>query len=563
MRAIFISLVAGVLGWAGLAVHGQEVTIAADEFNRLDTFEAHLLSKADRAFAARDYRSAAPGYDAFLLEYPKSQATAYAILRKGRSLELDLKRFDAIKTYAEVLDYFPNAVNYAAAALFHQGICHWENGDIEPAIKAWVEMVRDEDYQHHFLAAGALMRLGENFFKQGKPAEGVKYYEQAALEFRRKNSAVANAAIARVVWYYVRQLPDQEKLWAFYEKAETFEGSPGKPSEQNYWGRVRGAISSHGSFPDTEKDARDKYYRYWSGMMEGKFLDWDDFQIDLAGYRRAYENDQAKWVERMDQQFKRLEKAEDYNRVLRWLSFFAEIKPKAQEYYGKLDFAKMTAPQIQQLMQILFEQVRDVGMAKNAFTKLPLGKMSDGEKVNLARYFWSRDESLVELVCQYISDKELGRMELLRCYHARRNLAKGLPLANEMAGIPARSKEAYWMKAEMLQSASKFEEAIVAYQAVDNPPQNLWRIVECYLAAKKSDQALAQLREIENFFQDQAPEAAMRIANVYSDRGDRTQQVATLRGVMKKYPKSAQSSAAHLALARLGVLRIHGGVDAE
>jgi len=114
-----------------------------------------------------------------------------------------------------------------------------------------------------------------------------------------------------------------------------------------------------------------------------------------------------------------------------------------------------------------------------------------------------------------------------------------------------------------LQSASKFEEAIVAYQAVDNPPQNLWRIVECYLAAKKSDQALAQLREIENFFQDQAPEAAMRIANVYSDRGDRTQQVATLRGVMKKYPKSAQSSAAHLALARLGVLRIHGGVDAE
>ena len=73
---------------------------------------------------------------------------------------------------------------------------------------------------------------------------------------------------------------------------------------------------------------------------------------------------------------------------------------------------------------------------------------------------------------------------------------------------------------------------------------------------------MAQLREVEGFFQKEAPEAGMRIAAAYRDTGDQKQYIAALRGVMKKYPASGQSSEAHQELERLGV-KIGGGVDAE
>ena len=83
-------------------------------------------------------------------------------------------------------------------------------------------------------------------------------------------------------------------------------------------------------------------------------------------------------------------------------------------------------------------------------------------------------------------------------------------------------------------------------------PQNLGRTAP----------AVTQLREIESFFKDQAAEAALRIAYVYRDAKAQDRYVSALRGVLKKYPKSSQSSEAHQRLEELGV-RIGGGVDAE
>ena len=36
-----------------------------------------------------------------------------------------------------------------------------------------------------------------------------------------------------------------------------------------------------------------------------------------------------------------------------------------------------------------------------------------------------------------------------------------------------------WKKAEMLQAAKRYSEAVAAYELAGNPPANLWRIVEC------------------------------------------------------------------------------------
>lgn len=548
---------------AGLAVGwAQEASLSQDDFKQLDTFEGHELAKADRLFAAKDYRSGGAAYEAFLIQYPKSKATAYAILRKGRCLHLGNKRFEAIKAYTEVLDYFPNAINYAGAALYYIGACHSENGNIEDAMKAWTEMARDADYRKHFLAAGALNGLAGNLVKQGKFGEAATYYEQAAVDFRRSNPDVARDAIFNALRVRIRFQPDQPKLREFYEKVDTFAQNPGKPDDKDYWAHIRLVIQHHfGAFNDQEIKERDKFYRYWADQMEGKFADWDDFQIDLAAYRRVYEADTGKWIDRLDRQFRNHQKAGDFGRIVKWIHLYATQKPKVQEYYAKLDFAKMTNRQIQDLMRILFDKVGDAAMARNVFGKIRLDQLNDTEKSGLARSLWDNNEdALIETACRSMTDKDRGLMDLLRYYEYRRNAGKGLPLANDAVKIPAVAKEAFWLKANLLYHAGKFADAIGAYQAADNPPHNLWRIVECQLALQKRDAALAQLREIENFFVDQAPAAALRIAYLF--QSDKTQFVKLLRGVMKKYPKSGQSSTAHRELEALGV-PIGGGVDAE
>ena len=538
----------------------REASISSEDFNRLDTFEGHELTKADQAFAAKDYRNAGAAYEAFLLQYPKSTATAYAVLRKARCLHLGNKRFEAVKAYTEVLDYFPNALNYAAPALYYLGVCHAENGNLDEAMKAWAEMARDKDYRKHYLAAGALTGLGGNLVKLNKPSEAATYYEQAGVDFRKSNPDVARDAIAQVMRIRILIEPNQPKLREFYDKVGGFENDPSKTEDGNYWHRVRDYLRQFGRFNDNEAKERDKVYRYWAEAMEGKFPGWDDFQIDIANYRRVYENNPSKWMERLDQQFRTYQKEGDYGRIIKWIAVYAGQNKKVQEYYTKLDFAKMTNQQLQDLLRILFDNVQDAGMARNVFSKIHLDTLNDNDRYQLARYLWQRDESCVEQTCQSFTDKDRGRMEVLRYYQWRRNAGKGLPLAEEAIKVPATAKEAYWIKAELLQAAGKYPEAISAYQLADNPPHTLWRIVECYLALKQRDQALKQLHEIENFFQDQAPAAALRIAEFY--REDRKQYIALLRGVLKKYPKSGQSSTAHQALEAMGV-NIGGGVDAE
>ncbi|MCG3148816.1 MAG: hypothetical protein PCFJNLEI_02263 [Verrucomicrobiae bacterium] len=559
-----MKLLTAIFIWAGLSAglwvgHAQEVALSAEEFAKLDTFEGHELAKADKLFAAKDFRSAAAAYEAFLVQYAKSSATAYAILRKGRCQQLGNKRFEAIKTYTEVLDYFPNAVQYAAAALYYIGVCHEANGHVEEALKSWTEMARDVDYQKHFLAAGALTSLADNLLKLGRISEAANFYEQAATNFRRANPEVYREAISKIMRIRIRLQPDQPKLREFYDKLDGFEG---KGSDGDYWTRVRTSIQHQaGTFSEAEAKTRDTFYRYWADQMEGKFASWDDYQIDLAGFRRAYERDTGKWTERLDRQFRDHQKPDDFDRVIKWIQLFAGQKPKVQEYYGKLNFAKMNNAQLQRLMHILFQTVQDAGMAKNVFDKIRLDQMNDNEKANLARSVWNfGNDQMVEAPCQTMTDKNRGVMERLRYYEYKRNAGKGLPLADEATKIPAVAKEAYWLKANLLQNTGRFADAIPAYQAADNPPANLWRIVDCHLGLKKRDQALAQLREIENFFKDHAAEAALRIASLHRD--DQKQYVRYLRGILKKYPKSSQSNTAHLELERLGV-PIGGGVDAE
>ena len=284
------------------------------------------------------------------------------------------------------------------------------------------------------------------------------------------------------------------------------------------------------------------------------------------------------WAQRLDKQFADRQKDGDYGRVVRWISAFATKKEKVDEYYQKLDFAKMSNADIQNLVFTLTETNRDPERAKAAFAKLRLAEMPDNAKMDMIYWFRERwplpgSRDLALMTCQSFTNADAGRMQALRYLHwrshphhghvrAEKDFPEGLALAADLQKVPVHAKEAFSLGGNLLQWSGKYEDAIKAYQQADSPPQTLLWTSECLARLGKLDPAVAQLREVENFFKDSAPDAALRTAYLYRDAGIKDKYVRSLRGVLKKYPKSGQSSEAHQRLEEMG-LPIGGGVDAD
>jgi len=529
------------------------------DFGKLDTFEAHSLSKADKAYNAKNYKQAHALYQSFTLEFGKSKATPFALLRIGRCRHKLGKRHKAVAEYQEVLDYFPNRVNYAAAALYYQGLCFWQNGEEAKAMAKWAKMAKDAEYAKHQLAAPALNQLAAGLVKQDQADKAAGYYEKVAVNFRRTNYRAALHAMEQAIHYHVRTNPSEAGLLDFYRRVQTFHHWRARKvtddpvKSRDYWSSVRSYIRRYGKFTNTEGPLRETYYRYWADQMEGKFPEWDDFRIDLADFRLAHEKDTAKWFLRMDKQFAAYQKPGDNGRAVKWIGRYARHKSKVKEYYAKLTFPKMANGQIVTLMQYMFDRVKDEDLGRNVFGRLRLKEMKDSERASLAKYLWTKDEDLVKRVCASMVDRDLGRMSLLRYFRHKEDAKQGVPLAEALSSSAQFAAEALWIKAELLQKSGQYKKAIAAYQACDNPPDNIWRIAECYASLKQLKPAVRELRQVESFFRQRyGSQAAYRIAHLYRRFKLKKQHVAELRAILQKYPKSRESSAAHVELENMG-----------
>jgi TolA-binding protein len=125
---------------------GQEILYPSAAFSKLDTFEGVNLEDADKLYKNGDFNGAYAAYKAYSFEFPKSKAMPYVLLRMGRCLHKLDKRNAAIKGYQDVVDYYPDDVSYAAAALYYIGECHGQNGEEDKQTAVWARMVKDDDY---------------------------------------------------------------------------------------------------------------------------------------------------------------------------------------------------------------------------------------------------------------------------------------------------------------------------------------------------------------------------------------------------------------------------------
>lgn len=528
------------------------------------------LEDADKLFIKGDFQGAYAAYKAYSFEFPKSKALPYVLLRLGRCLHKLDKRNAAIKSYQDVVDYFPDDVAYAAAALFRIGECHGQNGEEEKQTAVWARMVKDDGYVTQPNSGTALIHLGTEMQKLGKHEEAAEYQWRTAVAFLKTNPNAAKAAREAVIRHYVVRSPNHEKLKEFYIAASGFDGQgreTGKPEEDaRYWV----AVFNYALEKNDDAALREKACAYWTAKLGDRFTDNDDLRRLWCDATLVHEKDPAGWQARMEKQFSL--KPATIDRVLQWCEYLKAAPEIRSAFFAKQTkplLASMKAPDLMELMarlhhplqmheeaQLIMRAVRTDGLTDEEIRRFAL----------LAANYQTEEEVLRHLA--RIKDKLFATKARFDYFLSRshRNppfMEKALAEIPELAKSPQYADGLTWTKANLLQNLGRHEEAIEAFRAANKQPDSTWGISDSLVALKQYDQAIKTVSELESLGGGVASSASLRVADIYRISGDKAKEVGQLRTVLRRYPKTKESAASHDRLEAYGVALVGGEAEAK
>ena len=549
---------------------GQEITYPGEAFSKLDTFEAVNLEDADKRFRDGDFQGAYAAYKAYSFEFPKSKATPYVLLRLGRCLHKLDKRNAAIKAYQDVVDYFPDDVAYAAAALFYIGECHGQNGEEEKQTAVWARMVKDDGYVTQPNSGTALIHLGGAMQKLGKHEEAAEYQWRTAVAFLQTNPNAARAAREAVIRHYVTRNPNHEKLKEFFVAASGFNGdgrNTGTPEEDvRYWYTVM--QTALGMTDDAA--AREKACAYWTAKMGERFTDHDDLRKLWCDATFVHEKDPAGWQARMEKQY--TQKPATIDRVLQWCGYYRENPPLRSAFFAKHAKSMISAMKPVEGMDLMARLNHPLQMHEEAqavMRAIRTDGLTDEEikrYARLAANYQSEEEILRHLA--RIKDRLFATKARFDYYlekSHRNNPFKEKALAEipELLKSPQYADGLTWTKAMLLQDLGRHEEAIEAFRASNKQPDSTWAITDSLVALKQYDQAIKTVGELESIGGGVASRASLRVADIYRISGDKASEVGQLRTILRRYPKTNESAAAHDRLESYGVALVGGEAEAK
>lgn len=568
LAVLFIA--AGMGGIAVAQQAGQEIVYSGEAFAKLDTFEGVNLEEADKKFTSGDIKGAYASYKAYSFEFPKSKALPYVLLRLGRCLHKLDKRHAAITAYQEVVDYFPDDVRHAGAALYYIGECHGQNGDEEKKTAVWARMVKDDGYVTQPNSGTALTYLGGAMEKLGKFNEAAEYQWRTAVAFLKTNPNAAAAARKSVVAHYVGRNPDHDKLKEFYIAASGFDGAgrnTDKPEEDGrYWSTVLDtALAMSG-----DAKARERACAYWTGKMGDRFTDNDALRRSWSDARLVHEKDAAAWLARMEKQYTL--KPASIDRVLQWCGYYKQDPKLRSEFFAKHTKDLLAGMKPGELMNLMANLRRPLEMTQEAqavMRSVKLGDLSD-EEINrfatLAAEYQSEDEILRYFA--RMKDSLFATKARFDYYNGRshRNapfMEKALAEIPELMKSPKYAEGLIWTKATLLQGLGRHEDAIQAFRTANRQPDSTWEIANSMVALKQYDQAVKTVSELESVGGATASKASFKVADIYRASGDKGREVTQLRSVLRRYPKSPESSEAHNRLESYGLALTGGEAEAE
>ena len=135
---------------------------------------------------------------------------------------------------------------------------------------------------------------------------------------------------------------------------------------------------------------------------------------------------------------------------------------------------------------------------------------------------------------------------------------KALIEIKSLEKVPEYAQQVLWPKAVILDRLKQYEPAIKAYKAANKQPQSTWAVADCLIKLQQYDKAILTVRGLESIGGNVAAQACFKISEIYKLTKNKTKEIEQLRMVLRRYPESRESSAAHLRLEALGA-KITGG----
>ncbi len=515
---------------AAAAVCAQDYSrvVSADHVRQMSTFERAQYQKAIQLLNNRQYRAAAVEFERFILQYQQSEMKPYMIFMRAYSLYQAKDRNKAISIFNEVLDYYPGVIDAAAPALYYRGMAAFDNGDYAAGMRSMKELVDDEDYVEHPVAANASLQLVRNYWRNKEPEKAAAYLCKIFDDFRQ--SAPKTAESARNYYAAYCLCTGRSKDYqAWYLRSYASEAAEKKKTKEQFRADMVSyaydlAVNNYHWMYNHD----DLMSKYRGGKKKGTDPIQEVWNM-LSEFRHFYEKGNMMW--------------DWYYRAIRINVGRSFLKPSQFE-----DLVSETCKFIASVP----DDEKNKGRQDNRY-KTVTRFLIDSRAYDQELYVNAR-----------IKDRKAAAWNELDCMERRGKFTDAVAHLDKMmsnfkddAGL-VRSA-GYRKGAIQRDRLGQYDEAIKTYQNVSDPPHSLWELVTCYQRKKDSQAALKQLIEIENAFPDHGPRAAWARASYQHSLGNKAQAVKEGRYIMKKYPKSGESSYAHQLLEKYGI-ETGGGV---
>jgi len=437
---------------------------------------------------------------------------------------LDGKRYEAIKLYNQVVDFFPSDTNYAAAAMYYIGHAYIASGDQRKGLVEFEKLVKKEEYKGHPLVAEALSDLADNYRKNEDWSKYFRYATQIHTDYWEKNRRLADSVRHDMTRYYIKghRYGKVEELNAIH----AYKDPKTDPNYYNYvWDRAYNDVLHNKAYysqkeePDRQEDI-DAFLKYWTSGRS----------VILANSKWDWE-----W---------------------RTLNFYLRYRPKKTEEWnailaGIID-DKSNDNQIQAVVSLLLNN----GMQDRARELFPRIKNEQ------AFYGWYAQQLLgknmleeAEHVINKLEDAGLRSWLTYDLLRRKSSWQECITLLKEIAANDTgRAVQAQWQLGDIyLNRTRQYEEAVKVYEMIGQPPNSSFHAAIAFERWGKHTQASNTYREIENFFPDSGAEAAWRRGQMWQRFGDKTKAIEDYRRILKVYKGTPQASKAHEALEALGI----------
>jgi tetratricopeptide (TPR) repeat protein len=304
--------------------------------------------------------------------------------------------------------------------------------------------------------------------------------------------------------------------------------------------------------------------------MGSRFQENDELRKLWCDAQLAHEKDSERWKSRLETLY--AAKPASIERVLQWCRYYGPLPELRSEFFATEAKPLLSGLKFDEQMKLI-NSLRGLRMDEEirvVMRGIDTRGLSDEQIVRFVNFAGNYEsEDVIMRHINRMKDPLAATKARFDYYESRSHRNKPF-MEKALAEIPELRKspkyagqQLSWDEGRLLQGLGRYEEAIKAYRSSNRQPDSTWAVAECLERMKQYPEAIKTLREIESVGGNVASRASLEIAKVYRASGDKAREVDQLRIVLRRYPKSGESSEAHRTLENYGVALIGGESEAR